>query len=100
MGSQTETITHTQTDVKYPARYQVIVHNDDYTPMDFVIRMFVEIFGKDVETAFSLTQKIHNEGGAVAGMYSREVAEQKVSEATRMARASHHPLKLTAEPLE
>lgn len=100
MGSQTETVTHTQTDVKYPSRYQVIVHNDDYTPMDFVIRMFVEIFGKDVETAFSLTQKIHNEGGAVAGLYSREVADQKVSEATRMARASHHPLKLTAEPLE
>jgi ATP-dependent Clp protease adaptor protein ClpS len=100
MGTQTKTVSHEETQVKYPARYQVIIHNDDYTPMDFVIRLLVEVFGKDVEAAFNLTEKVHHEGAAVAGLYSREIADQKVLEGTKMARAGRHPLKLTTEPLE
>jgi ATP-dependent Clp protease adaptor protein ClpS len=83
--------------IKMPKKYKVLVLNDDYTPMEFVVAMFVHIFRKSEQEAVALTMKIHHEGQAVAGIYTYEIAEQKVIEGTEMAREHGHPLILKAE---
>ena len=83
--------------LKEPSKYKVIVLNDDYTPMDFVIVMFMEIFRHSESAAIDLTKKIHNEGSAVAGIYTYEVAEQKGIDATNLARENGHPLQIKVE---
>jgi len=97
----TETIieekTTTYRTLKEPPKYKVVVFNDDYTPMEFVVAMFITIFHKNKEEAMALTMSIHTKGNAVAGVYSHEIAEQKVSEATSLARGNGHPLVLKAE---
>ena len=75
-----------------PKMWKVIFLNDDHTPMDFVIALLVSVFRLDHSTAIDLTLKIHHEGSAVAGTYSYEIAEQKVSDATALARSNGHPL--------
>jgi ATP-dependent Clp protease adaptor protein ClpS len=82
---------------KEPGKFKVIVCNDDYTPMEFVIAMFMSIFKHGQEVAVELTIKIHNEGTAVAGVYTYEIAEQKVLDATHLAREHGHPLVLKLE---
>jgi ATP-dependent Clp protease adaptor protein ClpS len=80
-----------------PKKYKVIVFNDDFTPVDFVIEMFIAIFKKNQHEATSLTLKIHNEGSAIAGVYSYEIAEQKIIDAVNFARMNGFPLMLKAE---
>ena len=92
--------TKNATELKYPPRYDVIVYNDDYTPVEFVIKMLVEIFNKNVETAKNLTLTVHEHGQAVAGTYNFEIAEQKTTEAVATARASGHPLQLNSKQVE
>lgn len=87
----------TKNRIKEPSKYKVIVLNDDYTPMDFVIVMFIEIFRHSQASAIDLTKKIHNEGSAVAGIYTYEVAEQKGIDATNLARENGHPLQIKVE---
>jgi ATP-dependent Clp protease adaptor protein ClpS len=82
---------------KRPNRYKVIVYNDDVTPMDFVIVMFYTIFKHSVDSATELTLKIHNQGSALAGIYSHEIAEQKMLDATSMARENGYPLVIKME---
>lgn len=82
---------------KEPKKYKVVVLNDDYTPMEFVVAMFITIFRKDQNEAINLTVKIHNEGRAIAGIFPYEIAEQKIFDATQMARGAGHPLMLKAE---
>jgi ATP-dependent Clp protease adaptor protein ClpS len=79
---------------KEPKKYKVVVLNDDYTPMEFVIAMLIQIFKHGESQAFALTQKIHVEGSAVAGVYTHEIAEQKALDATELARSQGHPLVL------
>jgi len=95
--AQTRSVTKTRTELKYPSRYQVVIFNDDQTPMDFVITLLVELFNKNVNEAQALTMQIHEQGKAVAGIYNREVAEQKVLEGTTFSRNSGYPLKLSLE---
>jgi ATP-dependent Clp protease adaptor protein ClpS len=83
--------------LKEPPRYKVIVLNDNVTPMEFVIAMLIAIFRYDEKTAYDLTMEVHHQGSAVAGVYSHEVAEQKVVDATNMARANNFPLNLKSE---
>jgi len=83
--------------LKEPPRYKVIVLNDNVTPMEFVIAMLISIFRYDEKTAYDLTMEVHNQGSAVAGIYSHEVAEQKVVDGTNMARANNFPLNLKSE---
>tara|TARA_B110000444_G_C18784031_1_gene568951 strand:+ start:821 stop:1120 length:300 start_codon:yes stop_codon:yes gene_type:complete len=92
--------TKNATELKYPPRYDVIVFNDDYTPVEFVIKLLVEIFNKNVETAKNLTLTVHEHGQAVAGTYNFEIAEQKTTEAVATARASGHPLQLKTKQVE
>lgn len=95
--AQTKTQSKTSTEIKYPSRYNVIFHNDDFTPMEFVIQLLIEVFGKNIDTAKKITMEIHNSGKAIAGTYSHEIAEQKVAEALVLTRYHGHSLKITAE---
>lgn len=90
----------TTVELRYPPRYDVLIFNDDYTPVEFVIKMLVEIFNKNVDTAKELTMTIHEHGQAVAGTYNYEIAEQKTTEALGVSRANGHPLQLKTRQVE
>ena len=84
-------------DVRRPKLFQVIIHNDDYTTMEFVVSVLKRFFHKDEEQAQALMWKVHQEGQAVCGTYTKEIAESKVIQVTRFAKESGHPLKLSME---
>lgn len=81
-------------------RYRVLIHNDDYTTMEFVVHVLKVVFGKNEEEASAIMLKVHNEGLGVAGVYSKEIAETKVVKVVSMAKASEYPLKASMEPIE
>ena len=84
--------------VKPPQMYQVVMLNDDFTPMEFVVVVIQEFFGKDRETATQIMLKIHLEG--VCGVYSRDVAATKVDQVLDAAKQAGHPLQCVSEPAE
>jgi ATP-dependent Clp protease adaptor protein ClpS len=83
-----------------PRRWRVILHNDDFTSMEFVVHILVTHFHKPPAEAIHVMLQVHRKGAGVAGVYSKEVAETKVAEVTDEARANGMPLKLTVEPEE
>ena len=83
-----------------PQMYQVVLLNDDYTPMEFVIVVIQEFFGKDREAATQIMLKIHLDGKAVCGVYSRDVAATKVDQVLEAAHKAGHPLKCVSEPID
>lgn len=95
--SKTKTIS--KTILQYPERFNVIILNDDYTPMDFVIKLLIEVFNKSLEQSTVLTQDIHEKGKAIVGSYNFEIAEQKVNEVTLISRHHGHPLKALLEKI-
>lgn len=84
-------------EVKEPNTYKVIFLNDDYTPMDFVVSLMVEIFKHSEQTAHQITMKIHEEGSGVVGQYYYEVAEQKALEAASIVKQHGFPLQIRIE---
>lgn len=84
--------TDIQTIVRPPKSYQVVMLNDDYTTQDFVIAVLIEIFCKSHSEARALMLDIHNEGRAVIGVYSYDVAVSKVKKTTSLARKENFPL--------
>lgn len=78
--------------VKPPPLYRVILLNDDYTPMEFVVEVLRRFFGMNVETATRVMLKVHTEGKGVCGVYPREIAETKAVEVNEYARTAEHPL--------
>jgi ATP-dependent Clp protease adaptor protein ClpS len=80
-----------------PPLYKVLLLNDDFTPMDFVIEVLRRYFHLTLEQATVVMLKVHNEGVGVAGVYPRDIAEAKVSQVTAHARAHQHPLQCTME---
>lgn len=82
-----------------PREYQVLLHNDNYTTMEFVIQILVQVFGKSTQEAYSITMQIHESGKGLAGIYSKEIAETKVYEVQSYAKDNRHPLKVTMETL-
>ena len=80
-----------------PKRYNVIIFNDDFTTMDFVVEVLMKIFGKSFEEAKALMLSVHNEGKAVAGTYGYDLAVSKASVCTHMARMNKFPLKFEVE---
>ena len=86
-----------KTELKYPDRFNVIILNDDFTPMDFVIKLIIEVFNKNIEQAKDLTVQIHEKGKAIVGSYNQEIAEQKVNEVTLISRHHGHPLRANME---
>ena len=100
MGAQihTETAaTSQETGVRPPPMYRVLLLNDDFTPMDFVVAVLEQVFHLSRERASQVMLKVHNEGRAVAGVYSRDIAETKVEQVREYARAHQHPLQCMME---
>jgi ATP-dependent Clp protease adaptor protein ClpS len=81
-----------------PPLYKVLLHNDDYTTMEFVVEVLVRHFHKTPEEATHLMLYVHTRGRAVAGVYTRDVAETKVHAVTTEAQEAGHPLLVTMEP--
>ena len=85
---------------KPPQMHRVLMLNDDFTPMEFVIVVLQEFFSKDRETATQIMLKIHLDGKGVCGVYSRDVAATKVDQVLDAANKSGHPLQCVSEPVE
>ncbi len=81
-----------------PRRYKVTIFNDDFTTMEFVVKILIEVFFKTADEAEALMLKVHQSGNAVVGIYSYDIAISKVKKVTEMAREAGFPLRLTVEP--
>lgn len=81
-----------------PPMYQVVMLNDDYTPMEFVVAVLQQVFFKQPEEAVSIMLKVHHEGRAVCGVYPYEIAETRVDKVSHLAQAQQHPLQCILEP--
>jgi ATP-dependent Clp protease adaptor protein ClpS len=99
MSTQTDVIEEVQeeTEIQEPSMFRVIIHNDDKTTFDFVIYVLTTIFDKEYNEAAELTFRVHDSGSATAGIYTFQIAETKVEEATEIARLNNYPLTLTLE---
>lgn len=83
---------------KKPRRYKVVLHNDNFTPMEFVVMVLEQIFRRTKAEATRIMLTVHNEGAGIAGTYTREVAETKAASTVKLARSEGYPLLLTTEP--
>ena len=84
--------------IERPRRYKVVFHNDDYTTREFVISVLMRFFEKDESEATFIMLSVHHRGHGVAGVFPKDIAESKVDQVTKHARAQGMPLLLTAEP--
>tara|TARA_Y100000768_G_scaffold144159_2_gene107492 strand:- start:14041 stop:14340 length:300 start_codon:yes stop_codon:yes gene_type:complete len=98
--AETQSDTITRTEITYPNRYNVVFINDDFTPMDFVVQLLVEVFNKTLDEAKDVTLQIHEKGKGIAGSYNYELAEQKKAEAVAISRNNGHPLTILVEKIE
>lgn len=96
-GSGTSVITRTKSRVQKPSLYRVLLLNDDYTPMDFVIHVLERFFQKSREDAMRIMMHVHNHGVGECGIYTYEVAETKVTQVMDFARQHQHPLQCVME---
>lgn len=83
--------------LKRPPLYRVILLNDDYTPMEFVVRVLEKVFGLDRNTATRIMLEVHTKGKGICGVYTYEIAETKVAQVTGLAQQHQHPLLCTME---
>ncbi len=88
-----------KSELKQPPMYQVVMLDDDYTPMDFVVEVLCEFFHVDKEKATRIMMLVHTKGKASCGTFSKDVAETKVGQVIRYARDNQHPLLCKAEPV-
>ncbi|MBC8440780.1 MAG: ATP-dependent Clp protease adapter ClpS [Deltaproteobacteria bacterium] len=80
-----------------PPMYKVILHNDDYTSMEFVVQILMTVFGKSLEKATEIMLNVHNKGKAICGIYTRQIAETKIETIHNLASSKGFPLKSTME---
>lgn len=92
-----QTLTRPEEKTKTPSFYKVIVHNDDFTPRDFVVHVLQRFFGKDEQTATQLMLQVHHQGFGVAGVYTFEIAETKAFHVNEFSLENGYPLKTTVE---
>lgn len=86
-----------ETDVRPPAMYKVVLHNDDYTPMEFVVELLQKFFRMNIEQATEVMLSVHYQGKGICGIYTAEIAETKVAQVNQFARTHEHPLMCTME---
>ncbi|MUK91419.1 ATP-dependent Clp protease adapter ClpS [Aliivibrio fischeri] len=86
-----------KTELRPPSMYKVVLNNDDYTPMEFVVEVLDKFFSMDLEKATQLMLTVHYEGKAVCGTFTAEVAETKVAQVNTYSRDNEHPLLCTME---
>jgi ATP-dependent Clp protease adaptor protein ClpS len=96
-GSQTGVLTKTRTKTKKPSMYKVLLLNDDYTPMEFVVLVLQIFFSKTGDDATRIMLHVHQKGVGVCGVYTFEVAETKVTQVMDFAKKHGHPLQCTME---
>jgi len=96
-GAGTVVVTETRTETKKPSLYKVLLLNDDYTPMEFVVYVLERIFRKGRDEATQIMLHVHQKGIGVCGVYPFEIAETKVSQVVDIARRNQHPLQCTME---
>lgn len=97
-GGSTKVLERPREKMKKPPMYKVLLHNDDYTTMEFVVYILRAVFFKPPAEADQIMMNVHRQGVGIAGVYPFEVAEAKVEKVTRLARARQFPLRLTLEP--
>ena len=90
-------VLQTRTRTKRPPMYKVLILNDDYTPMEFVVHVLERFFGMTHAQAFEIMLTVHKKGVAVVGVFSHEIAETKVAQVMEMAQRHQHPLQCTME---
>jgi ATP-dependent Clp protease adaptor protein ClpS len=93
----TEVLTETETKLEKPKLFKVILHNDDFTTMEFVIFVLQYVFNRSESDSFSIMLKVHNEGQGVAGIYPYEIAAMKSEKTMNLARAREYPLLCSVE---
>lgn len=91
------TLVEEEEDLKEPSMYKVLLHNDDYTTMEFVVEVLMFVFNKSVEEATRIMLNVHRQGLGVCGVFTYEVAETKVNTVDNLAREKGFPLKCTME---
>jgi ATP-dependent Clp protease adaptor protein ClpS len=96
-GTGTGIVAKTRPKTKKPSLYKVLLLNDDYTPMEFVVQILQKIFGKSQEDAIEIMLHVHRNGVGVCGLFTFEVAETKVTQVIELARRHQHPLQCTME---
>ncbi len=90
-------LTESETKIEKPKLFKVLLHNDDFTTMEFVVFVLVQVFMRSETEAFAIMLKVHNEGIGLAGIYSFEVANMKSEKAMNLARVHEYPLLCTVE---
>ena len=96
-GSRTGLVTKTRPKTKKPSLYKVLLLNDDYTPMEFVVHILQKYFSKNTEEAERIMLHVHQKGVGICGVYTFEIAETKVTQVMDFSRANNHPLQCTME---
>lgn len=99
-GSGTQTLVKPKPELKEPAMFKVILLNDDFTPMDFVVHVLQKFFHKDGPEANRIMMQVHSQGSGVAGIFSYEIAETKVYLVNDYAKKNKHPLKSVMEKVQ
>lgn len=97
-GVDSLTVAEVRPELKRPRLYKVLLLNDDYTPMEFVVTVLQQIFGKHREDAVRIMLHVHTKGMGVCGVFTREVAETKVNQVVNFSQEKQHPLQCTLEP--
>jgi ATP-dependent Clp protease adaptor protein ClpS len=95
--SETGTVVENEHKLETPKMFKVLLLNDDFTPMDFVVLVLRRFFAKTEEEASQIMLEVHHKGAGVAGVYSLEIAEMKSLQVSQYARQNQHPLKCTVE---
>ena len=93
-------LTTDKEEVKEPPLYKVLLHNDDYTTMDFVVMILETVFKKDASEATRIMLNVHHQGIGIAGVYTREIGETKISIVHDLARQNQFPLKCSLEKVD
>ena len=91
-------VEETQTQTQKPRMFKVVLHNDDYTPMEFVVMVLEAVFNKAQEDAVHIMLSVHNRGVGICGVYTGDIAETKVTKVRDLAGSHEFPLKCTMEP--
>ena len=95
--NETDVLTESETKLEKPKLFKVLLHNDDFTTMDFVVWVLQYVFNRNDPDAISIMLKVHNEGLGIAGIYPYEVASMKSEKAMNLAKAREYPLLCTVE---
>ncbi len=98
IDNQGDALTKTTQRTEPPSMFKVLLHNDDYTSMEFVVGILQNVFNKSMAQATTIMLHVHNSGIGIAGVYSSDIAETKVETVHSMARADGFPLRCSMEP--